>query len=214
MGGHQEPPPRRARLTAPLSDWLGEWANTSRAPREIRWHRVPFWAGGRRNLARGRIVAVADCYDTMTTVRTYKKSMSPKAARAELAACAVPFRSQDRARFPRCLHRTRAPRGRALAWLDSPICQQHPASSLRSRTVGATSVCSPGLCTGTVNITPHRHAVPQVASAPPSTARHHRRPDRPPEEHCRSGTGQRGHTGGHPPLDHDRQHRWRWSRRQ
>src|SRR3978361_1322248 len=35
-----------------------------------------------------RIVAVADSYETMTAVRSYKKPMSPQVARAELAACA------------------------------------------------------------------------------------------------------------------------------
>jgi len=31
---------------------------------------------------------VADCYDTMTSARSYKRPMSPEVARAELAACA------------------------------------------------------------------------------------------------------------------------------
>jgi putative nucleotidyltransferase with HDIG domain len=78
-----------ARLTAPLAGWLGEWANT------VAEHHEKFDGTGYPNgLSRheislgGRIVAVADAYDTMTAVRTYKRPMSPASARAELAACA------------------------------------------------------------------------------------------------------------------------------
>jgi putative nucleotidyltransferase with HDIG domain len=78
-----------AKLTAPLAAWLGPWANT------IAEHHEKFDGSGYPcGLSAldisygGRIVAVADAYDTMTAVRSYKKGMSPQAARAELAACA------------------------------------------------------------------------------------------------------------------------------
>ena len=78
-----------ARLTAPLADWLGEWANTIAEHHEkYDGTGYPYGLRGDEISLGGRIVAVADCYDTMTTVRSYKTAMSPKAARAELAACA------------------------------------------------------------------------------------------------------------------------------
>ena len=78
-----------ARLTAPLAGWLGEWANTI-AEHHERYDGVgyPYGLKGEQISLGGRIVAVADSFDTMTTVRSYKTAMNPKAARAELAACA------------------------------------------------------------------------------------------------------------------------------
>ena len=78
-----------AKLTAPLSAWLGQWADTmaehhekydgSGYPRGLRGQEISLGA---------RIVAVADAYDVMTAVRSYKPAMTPQAARAELQACA------------------------------------------------------------------------------------------------------------------------------
>ncbi len=78
-----------ARLTAPLAGWLGEWANTIAEHHEkFDGTGYPHGLAGTDISLGGRIVAVADCYDTMTAIRTYKRPMSPQAARAELAACA------------------------------------------------------------------------------------------------------------------------------
>jgi len=78
-----------ARLTAPLAGWLGEWANTI-AEHHERYDGAgyPYGLKGEQISLGGRIVAVADSFDTMTTARSYKTAISPKAARAELAACA------------------------------------------------------------------------------------------------------------------------------
>jgi putative nucleotidyltransferase with HDIG domain len=78
-----------AKLTAPLASWLGEWGQTIVEHHEkFDGTGYPYGLKGDQISLGGRIVAVADCYDTMTTTRSYKASMSPKAARAELAACA------------------------------------------------------------------------------------------------------------------------------
>jgi len=78
-----------ARLTAPLAAWLGPWANTIAEHHErFDGRGYPFALAGPEISMGGRIVAVADSYDTMTSVRSYKKPMSAEAARAELAACA------------------------------------------------------------------------------------------------------------------------------
>ena len=77
-----------AKLTAPLAGWLGPWANTI-AEHHERFDGLgyPFGLAGQEISTGGRIVAVADCYDTMTSLRSYKKPMPTEAARAELAAC-------------------------------------------------------------------------------------------------------------------------------
>ncbi len=110
-----------ARLTAPLAGWLGEWANTIAEHHEqYDGSGYPYGLKGDEISLGGRIVAVADSYDTMTTVRSYKTAMSPKAARAELAACAG---SQFDPRVVRAFLDVSIPRLRPvtgpLAWLGS-----------------------------------------------------------------------------------------------
>ena len=59
------------------------------APRTVGRSGLPGWAqsGTEISLA-GRIVAVTDAFDVMTSARSYKEPISPVAARAELARCA------------------------------------------------------------------------------------------------------------------------------
>ena len=86
MKGH---PVEGARIAEPILGWLGPWANA------IVEHHERFdgkgypngLAGGSISLG-GRIVSVADAYDTMTAARSYKKPMAVWAARRELADCA------------------------------------------------------------------------------------------------------------------------------
>jgi len=85
----KEHPLEGAKLTAPLAGWLGEWASTIVEHHErFDGAGYPYGLKGDQISLGGRIVAVADSYDTMTTARSYKTAMSPAAARAELAACA------------------------------------------------------------------------------------------------------------------------------
>jgi hypothetical protein len=146
-----------ARLTAPLAGWLGEWANTI-AEHHERYDGTgyPFGLRGEEISFGGRIVAVADCYDTMTTVRSYKTALSPNAARAELAACAG---SQFDPRVVRAfldvsIGRLRPVAG-PLAWLGSlpfvgSIPQLGQTVAVLGR-VGATSlVVSGAVAAGTV----------------------------------------------------------------
>jgi hypothetical protein len=86
MRGH---PAEGARIASPLLAWLGPWAGA------IAEHHERFDGKGYpANLAgpdissAGRIVAVADAYDTMTAVRSYKKPMAVRVARQELVDCA------------------------------------------------------------------------------------------------------------------------------
>jgi putative nucleotidyltransferase with HDIG domain len=78
-----------AKLTAPLASWLGEWAATI-AEHHERYDGggYPFGLAGDAISLGGRIVAVADTYDVMTSARSYKRPSSPEVARSELVRCA------------------------------------------------------------------------------------------------------------------------------
>ena len=85
----REHPQIGAELCAPLVPWLGEWAGAVLDHHER-------WDGGGypRGLAStdislaGRVVAVADAFDVMTSARSYKKPRPVDQALAELERCA------------------------------------------------------------------------------------------------------------------------------
>jgi hypothetical protein len=78
-----------ARLTAPIAGWLGDWASTIAEHHErFDGRGYPYGIAGRQISLGGRIVAVADSFDVMTSARSYKKPIAPEKARQELAACA------------------------------------------------------------------------------------------------------------------------------
>lgn len=72
-----------------LADWLGEWRFAASQHHE-RWDGTgyPLGLAGEEISRAGRIVAVADAYDVITSARSYKKPMSADAARRELVRCA------------------------------------------------------------------------------------------------------------------------------
>jgi HD-GYP domain-containing protein (c-di-GMP phosphodiesterase class II) len=82
-------PEEGARLIDPLRPWLGLWALTVEHHHE-RWDGggYPRGLAGEQISLGGRIVAVADAFETMTTARPYQRPMSVTAARAELVHCA------------------------------------------------------------------------------------------------------------------------------
>lgn len=73
-------------LAGPLSGWLGEWVQAVGQHHE-RWDGggYPNGLAGHEIALAGRIVAVADAFDVMTAVRSYKPPHSAKYAREELA---------------------------------------------------------------------------------------------------------------------------------
>jgi putative nucleotidyltransferase with HDIG domain len=82
-------PENGARIVAPLAPWLGEWAAT------VEQHHEKYDGSGYPHRLRGeeislgaRIVAVADAYEVMTAVRSYKKAASAATARKELTRSA------------------------------------------------------------------------------------------------------------------------------
>jgi hypothetical protein len=77
------------RIAAPLLPWLGEWGEV------IAQHHERHDGGGYPAGLRGteislgaRIVTLADAFEVMTSPRSYKRPMTPAAARRELARCA------------------------------------------------------------------------------------------------------------------------------
>ncbi len=72
-------------MIAPLHKWLGPWAAAVRDHHErFDGTGYPNRLSGRSISLGGRIVAVADSFETMTTGRPYRKALSLKAAREEL----------------------------------------------------------------------------------------------------------------------------------
>lgn len=82
-------PDEGARLCAPLAGWLGPWALSIPEHHErFDGTGYPRGLAGKNISLGGRIVAVADSFETMTAVRSYKKASSIESARRELADCA------------------------------------------------------------------------------------------------------------------------------
>ncbi len=77
------------RLVAPLAPWLGAWSLAIEQHHEnYDGSGYPFGLSGDEISLGARIVSVADAFEVMTAVRSYKKAMSPVAARTELTRCA------------------------------------------------------------------------------------------------------------------------------
>ncbi|HTW20263.1 MAG TPA: HD domain-containing phosphohydrolase [Mycobacteriales bacterium] len=78
-----------AEIAAPLLPWLGEWGGGIVDHHE-RWdgRGYPHGRSGTEISRAGRIVGIVDSFETMTAARVYKKAMTTRAARTELADCA------------------------------------------------------------------------------------------------------------------------------
>ena len=85
---HQHPV-EGMRMIEPLSAWLGEWGLAVEQHHEnFDGTGYPFGISGDQISLGARIVAVADAFEVMTAVRSYKSAMSPRDARKELTRCA------------------------------------------------------------------------------------------------------------------------------
>ena len=166
-------PEAGAELAAPLRDWLGEWGDAIEQHHE-RWDGAGYphgLAGTDISLA-GRIVAVADVYDVLTSSRSYKQAGSSAAARQELARCAgTQFDPAVVRAFLSISIRSRGVVTGPLSWLaHAPVLARIPL------TPAATVVSAAAVATG-VAVTPspapaQRQVVEQVvrAAAPGSSA--------------------------------------------
>ena len=82
-------PEMGAAMAAPLADWLGV-SVLAVVQHHEKWDGTGYPAGLRRTeiSQAGRIVAVADVFDVLTSARSYKSARSATDARMELARCA------------------------------------------------------------------------------------------------------------------------------
>lgn len=111
-------PTAGASLVEPLHDWLGEEVLAVVQHHErFDGRGYPHGLAGDDISLAGRIVAVADTFDVITSARSYKSPMSPTAARREIQSCAG---SQFDPRVARALLEVHLGRlwlaGGSLAW--------------------------------------------------------------------------------------------------
>ena len=137
-------------LIAPLRDWLGEWSSAIDDHHE-RWDGGGYpngIAGADISLA-GRIVAVADVLDVITSTRSYKQASSMAAARAEIARMSGTQFDPEivRAFLAVSLGHARLASG-PLAWLaDASVLARTPVSAAAS-TLSAAAVIGVAVAPG------------------------------------------------------------------
>jgi hypothetical protein len=168
-------------LVEPLRVWLGDWAEAvgyhherwdgKGYPRGIAGDEIPFG---------GRIVAIADVFDVITSARSYKEPASATEARSEIARCAG---TQFDPRLVRAflnisLGRMRLVMG-PVSWLThAPLLARFPLTPTVSAAVGGLASLATAAATGLVATQQTAHAASQPAaqSAPPAAVSH--RPQR------------------------------------
>lgn len=135
-------------LVQDLREWLGEWAEATRDHHE-RWDGGGYPRGlvGHEISRAGRIIAVVDAFDVMTSARSYKQPTSFDEARAELAESSGSHFDPEVVRAFLALSLTRRRhRWSLISWFaNSPI--------VASVTTGASSVpvtVATGLAAATV----------------------------------------------------------------
>jgi HD-GYP domain-containing protein (c-di-GMP phosphodiesterase class II) len=178
---HQHPVEGK-RMIEPLSAWLGEWGLAVEQHHEnFDGTGYPYGISGDQISLGARIVAVADAFEVMTAVRSYKGSMSPRDARKELTRCAgTQFDPAIvRAFLDISVGRQRLVIG-PLAWLfDVPILSQ--LSSLGNVVAAGSQVAlvAGSMALGTTAAgglaLMHSDPVSGVRSLPVSHGRHHSR---------------------------------------
>ena len=146
-----------AALVQPLEDWLGEWRLAASEHHE-RWDGAgyPLGLAGTEISLAGRIVAVADTYDVITSTRSYKEASSADEARKELVRCAGSQFDPDvvRAFLAVSVGRLHPIAGR-FAWIANLglLFQQAPAA-IQTAVVGGTAAAAlaGGLVTGAIDV--------------------------------------------------------------
>lgn len=114
------------KLVQPMRAWLGEWARGTRDHHE-RWDGGGYPRGirGHEISRAGRIIAVVDAFDVMTSVRAYKTAMDHDAARSELASCSGAQFDPEVVRAFLSASLVPKQRGKIGAWLaNSPVALQ------------------------------------------------------------------------------------------
>lgn len=89
-------PREGARLVEPIADWMGPWAGAIEHHHErVDGTGYPHGLRGEEIALGGRIVAVADAFETMTAARPYKSPLTVAAARQELVSSAGTHFDED-----------------------------------------------------------------------------------------------------------------------
>jgi HD domain-containing protein len=165
-------PREGARIASPLLSWLGPWAGAIAEHHErFDGRGYPAGLAGSDISMAGRIVAVADAYDTMTAVRSYKKPMAVREARQELVQCAsgqfdpMVVRAFLAISVPRLLWKT----GPGSLLVQLPFLARLQAIGQQSLTAAAQGVTTATVVAGVAAAT----LVGSASASPPSRADRH-----------------------------------------
>ncbi len=137
----------------PLRSWLGDWTEAVTQHHE-RWDGRGYPAGtaGEEISLAGRIVAVADVFDVITSARSYKAASDALAGRQEIARCAGAQFDPTvvRAFLGVSLGRLRFAMG-PLSWLShAPLLGRLPLTPAIGTVSGALAATTAALATGIV----------------------------------------------------------------
>jgi cold shock CspA family protein len=154
------------KLVEPLRNWLGQWADAVGYHHE-RWdgRGYPRGVEGKSIPLPGRIVAVADVYDVITSARSYKKAGDARDGREEISRCAGSQFDPTvvRAFLGVSIGRMRLIMG-PVSWLShAPVLSQIPFASVGSAVSGALGVLAVAGSGGLISGAP---AVAARAQAP------------------------------------------------
>jgi hypothetical protein len=166
-------------LVESLRAWLGEWIEAVGYHHE-RWDGkgYPRGIGGEEIPLAGRIVAIADVFDVITSARSYKEPATPVEAREELTRCAG---TQFDPRLVRAfvnisLGRMRLVMG-PLSWLShAPLLARLPLTPSVGAAFGAVATLATATTTGilpaadTARAAQQRLASPRLMQPAPRTA--------------------------------------------
>lgn len=160
-------------LVEPLREWLGEWAEAVGHHHE-RWDGKGYPRGlaGEEISRAGRIVAIADVYDVITSARSYKKPASTADARAEIVRCAG---AQFDERYVRAfvdvsLTRMRLVLG-PLSWLThAPVLARIPLTQSVGATLGGLAAVAAATTTALAGAAEAPQAAAVRNAAPPIAA--------------------------------------------
>ena len=148
-------PAAGAEMLEPLRPWLGDWIHSA-DQHHCRWdgNGYPEKLKAKEITLAGRLVAIADAYDVMTSARSYKKPLGPELARQELTTCAGSQFDPTlvRAFLQIGLSRLKAVAG-PLGWLANLTGSlQLPTATAGAATTGAISatVASAGIAVATL----------------------------------------------------------------
>ncbi|MGZ9005306.1 MAG: HD-GYP domain-containing protein, partial [Burkholderiales bacterium] len=140
-------------IVKPLRSWLGDWTDAVTQHHE-RWDGkgYPRGTSGDQIALAGRIVAIADVFDVITSARSYKDASDALAGREEIARCAgAEFDPKVvRAFLGISLGRLRFAMG-PLSWLShAPLLGRLPLTPAIGTVSGALAVATTALTTGIV----------------------------------------------------------------